>query len=97
MLKNAKYPIHSNDHTMLASAFHVGRLVTWVGVFAVLGGIPKLVFLFLPAEWNTHTLAVASGGKPVLAGMRSTGHRTFCCSRQSWRPSSGRCSSTCTH
>ena len=53
---------------MFASAFHVGRLVTWVGVFAVLGGIPKLLFLFLPEDWNRHTLAVASGGKPVYAG-----------------------------
>ena len=50
---------------MLASAFHVGRLATWAVVFAVLGGIPKAVFHFLPAEWNTHTLAVASGGTPA--------------------------------
>jgi len=53
---------------MLASAFHVGRLVTWVVVFALLGGLPKLVFLFFPDEWSRHTLAVASGGKPVIAG-----------------------------
>lgn len=53
---------------MTASAFYVGRLVTWVVVFAILGGLPKLVFLFLPQEWNTHTLSVASGGKPVYAG-----------------------------
>ena len=52
---------------MLASAFHIGRLVTWVGVFAVLGGIPKLVFLFLPKEWNM--LAVASDTAVIGSGI----------------------------
>jgi hypothetical protein len=50
---------------MLASPFYIGRLATWAVVFAVLGGIPKVVFLFFPDEWNQHTLAVASGGTPA--------------------------------
>ena len=53
---------------MLASAFCVGRLVTWVVVFTILGGLPKLVFQFLPEEWNTHTLSIAGGGELVSFG-----------------------------
>ena len=31
---------------MLASAFHIRHLVAWVVAFAILGGLPKVVFLF---------------------------------------------------
>ncbi len=58
-----------SEEAILPSAFHIGRLVTWAVVFAVLGGIPKVVFLSLPAEWNTHTLAVASGAAVIGSGI----------------------------
>lgn len=52
---------------MLASAFHVGRLVTWVVMFAVLGGLPKLAFLFFPPQWTAHNLTTVPDGPPVPA------------------------------
>lgn len=53
---------------MLASALHVGRLVTWAVAFALLGGLPKLAFLLLPKEWAAQPLSIASGGKQISTG-----------------------------